>query len=141
MLANLDAPQNGPVLMSVGPKGMFSTGNVWLLVPWDDDSRMPPDEWVREFLQQTRLQPNLILIVTSSSIDEESARQMKRRIGRRLGVCRIDQQKVFNDPQVERKLEHFFDPEYAPKFQAIDVDGGHPRRIRQSATRFFHRVR
>jgi membrane associated rhomboid family serine protease len=122
LVADLETPQNGPVVMNAGAKGAFTSGNTWLLVPWDDDVAISIRGWIQQFLQQSRLQPDLTIVVTSSAIEEQDARQLKRDIGRRLAVCRIDEKRVFNDPQAERKLEHLFDPQYAPKFQAVDVD-------------------
>jgi len=122
LISDLNAAQRGPVLMNVGPKSFFASANVWLLIPWDIETGISLPQWIHGFFQQSRLQPNLTLVITSSPMDEADARQLKREVGRRLGICRADEKRVFGDPQAERKLEHLFDPSYAPKFETIDLE-------------------
>jgi membrane associated rhomboid family serine protease len=139
MVSDLSSAQRGPVLMNAAPKSSFTSGNVWLLLPWDAESSVDTEDWMREFLQQSRLQPNLILVVSSSPMDEEEARRLRRKVGHRVAICRIDERRTVGDPQAERKLEHFFDPEYAITFHSVDLDRViHDWSERKNADRNFY---
>jgi len=131
--------ERSPALMNLAPHGAFSTANVWLLVPWDSDVGIDLSEWIQRFCEGSRIQPNLTLIVTSGEIDEEWTRRIKREAGRRIAVYRAGDQRIFGDPQAERKLAPLFDPKYAGKFESVDLTRTvHEWADRRNAERTFY---
>jgi rhomboid protease GluP len=114
--------KNNPVLMNAGSRTAFGSGNVWLLVPWDTGESPDISDWVRKFCKASRVQLDLILILTSSvELGEEQARIMKHEIKKRVAVYRVDQLRVFGDAEAEKKLAPIFDPAYAGKFDQINL--------------------
>jgi membrane associated rhomboid family serine protease len=115
--------RDSAVLMNSAPKAAFGSGNIWLLVPWDFNESTNVTDWILKFLKATRVQPNLILIVTSSEeFEEERARIIKREVVRRVAIYRADQRRVFGDPQAERKLIPILDPAYTAKIDEINLE-------------------